>query len=61
LGSPAAAYSTVFAFEAVLFLVAAALAYQISSAKDVRQSNASSKPSDSISRDSLVASLTGRA
>jgi MFS transporter, BCD family, chlorophyll transporter len=60
-GSPVAAYSTVFAFEAMLFLVAAALAYQISPAKDSRQSNAGSKPSDSPSRDSLVASLTGRA
>jgi MFS transporter, BCD family, chlorophyll transporter len=61
LGSPVAAYSTVFAFEAVLFLVAAVLAWQINSAKDSRQSNAGSKPSDSPSRDSLVASLTGRA
>jgi MFS transporter, BCD family, chlorophyll transporter len=61
LGSPVAAYSTVFAFEAVLFLVAAVLAYQISPAKDSRQSNAGSKPSGSPSRDSLVASLTGRA
>ena len=68
LGSPVAAYSTVFAFEAVLFLVAAVLAYQISPAKDFRQSNAgsnpsdaASKPSESTSRDSLVASLTGRA
>jgi MFS transporter, BCD family, chlorophyll transporter len=60
-GSPVAAYSTVFAFEAVLFLVAAALAYQISPAKDSRQSNAGAKPSESPSRDSLVASLTGRA
>jgi MFS transporter, BCD family, chlorophyll transporter len=60
-GSPVAAYSTVFAFEAVLFLAAAVLAWQISSAKDSRQSNAGSKPSDSPSRDSLVASLTGRA
>jgi MFS transporter, BCD family, chlorophyll transporter len=61
LGSPAAAYSTVFAFEALLFLVAAVLAWQISPAKDFRQSSAGSKPSDSPSRDSLVASLTGRA
>jgi MFS transporter, BCD family, chlorophyll transporter len=61
LGSPVAAYSTVFAFEAVLFLVAAVLAYQISPAKDFRHSNAGSKPSESTSRDSLVASLTGRA
>jgi MFS transporter, BCD family, chlorophyll transporter len=60
-GSPVAAYSTVFAFEAVLFLVAAALAWQISPAKDSRHSNAGSKPSESPSRDSLVASLTGRA
>jgi len=60
-GSPVAAYSTVFAFEAVLFLAAAALAYQISPAKDSRQSNEGSKPSESTSGDSLVASLTGRA
>ena len=60
-GSPVAAYSTVFAFEAVLFLVAAVLAYQISPATDSRHSNAGSKPSESPSRDSLVASLTGRA
>lgn len=60
-GSPVAAYSTVFAFEAMLFLVAAALAWQISPAKDSRHNNAGSKPSESTSRDSLVASLTGRA
>ena len=42
-------------------VVAAVLAYQISPATDSRHSNAGSKPSESPSRDSLVASLTGRA
>ncbi len=61
LGSPVAAYATVFAFEAALFLVAAVLAYQIKTATDSRQSNAGAKPSGSTSSDPLVASLTRRA
>ena len=67
-GTPVAAYATVFAIEAILFLVAAFLAWQIRTVEGFRQSNAGSKPSDvgsnpgdSPSRDSLVASLTGRA
>lgn len=61
LGSPVAAYSTVFAFEAAFFLVAAVLAWQISPTTHSHQSNAGFKAGDSTSRDSLVASLTGRA
>ncbi len=72
LGSPVAAYATVFGLEALLFLWAAVLAYQIGQVKltgtrhtgaqqtGSPQGPAVSKVSDSAPSDSLVASLTGR-
>lgn len=53
LGSPVAAYSSVFAIEAALFLVAAWLAYQIKQVATARQSKTVVNPNDS-----LVSSLT---
>lgn len=72
LGSPVAAYATVFGLEALLFLWAAVLACQIGQVKLIgaqqasvqkagaQQGQAVSKFSDSAPSDSLMASLTGR-